>query len=86
MKKLLLITSILTLTACQAPVNRTIHQAVGPRVCYEYYDSFVCSAPTQTWNETVYPKNEAQMHYGYSQYRPYQPMSLNRAVYGTYEE
>ena len=86
MKKLMLFGLVCVLAACQAPVNRNVYQAVGPRVCYEYYDSFVCSAPTQTWNETIYPKNEAQMHYGYSQYRPYQPMSLNRAVYGTYEE
>ncbi|MBO4622309.1 MAG: hypothetical protein J5691_00255 [Bacilli bacterium] len=84
MKKLALIAALLCLTACQAPYNHNVYQATGPRVCYEYYDSFRCSAPQQVWHETVYPKNTAQMQYGYNEYRPYRPVNLSQAVYGTY--
>ena len=42
MKKLLIITSVLILTACQSPYERNVYQYTGPRVCYEYYDSFRC--------------------------------------------
>lgn len=84
MKKIVLIAILLSLTACQAPYNRNVYQAMGPRVCTEYYDAFVCSAPQRVWNETVYPKNEVQMQYGNSIYVPYQEQSLSRAVYGTY--
>lgn len=84
MKKIALIAILLSLTACQAPYNRNVYQATGPRVCTEYYDAFVCSAPQRVWNETVYPKNEIQMQYGNSIYLPYQQQSLNQAVYGMY--
>lgn len=84
MKKIVLIAILLSLTACQAPYNRNVYQATGPRICTEYYDTFVCSAPQRVWNETVYPKNEVQMQYGNSIYVPYQEQSLSRAVYGTY--
>jgi len=84
MKKLVLIGILFGLTACQAPYNRNVYQATGPRVCTEYYNAFVCSAPQRVWNETVYPKNEVQMQYGNSIYVPYQEQSLSRAVYGTY--
>ena len=83
MKKIALIAILLGLTACQAPYNRNVYQATGPRVCTEYYDAFVCSAPQRVWNETVYPKNEYQMQYGNSVYLPYQQQSLSQAVYGT---
>ena len=83
MKKLLLIALALGLTACQAPYNRNVYQATGPRVCVEYWDSFRCSAPQRIWNETVYPKNDYQIQYGNSVYIPYQPQSLSRTVYGT---
>lgn len=84
MKKIVLLTALLGLTACQAPYNHNVYQATGPRVCVEYYDAFRCSAPQHVWNETVYPKNSAQMQYGNSIYVPYQEQSLSRAVYGTY--
>lgn len=80
MKKLLAIISIVALAACQAPYQRNVYQYTGPRKCVEYYDSFRCSAPTQVWHETVYPKNNAQMMYGNPEYRP---QSLSRTVYGT---
>jgi hypothetical protein len=83
MKKVFCLVSVLALTACQAPYNRNVYQATGPRVCVEYWDSFRCSAPQRIWNETIYPKNDMQMGYGPSVYVPYQPQSLNRAVYGT---
>lgn len=82
MKKVLCLVSVLALAACQAPYNRNVYQATGPRVCVEYWDSFRCSAPQRIWNETVYPKNDIQMQYGNSVYVPYQP-SLSRTVYGT---
>lgn len=82
MKKAVLFVSALLLVACQAPMNRNVYRAVGPRVCYEYNDSFRCSAPTQVWNETIYPKNEIHTQYGHNTYVPYQPMSLSQAVYG----
>lgn len=82
MRKILYILSILVLTACQAPYERTIYQATGPKVCYEYYDSFRCSTPTQTWQETIYPKNNSVMQYGGTVYLPYQPMNLSNVVYG----
>ena len=47
MKKLVLIGMLFGLTACQAPYNRNVYQATGPRICVEYYDSFRCSAPQQ---------------------------------------
>lgn len=84
MKKLVLMVLALSLAACQAPYNRNVYQATGPRVCVEYYDSFRCSAPQRIWNETVYPKNDIQMQYGNSVYIPYQGQSLSRAIYGTY--
>lgn len=84
MKKILLVVLALSLTACQAPYNRNVYQATGPRVCVEYYDSFRCSAPQRIWNETVYPKNDYQMEYTAPVYILYQPMSISRAVYGTY--
>ena len=84
MRKALLSLVVLALAACQAPVNRNVYQATGPRVCYEYYDSFRCVAPTRIWNQTIYPKNEAQMEYGFDGYIPYQQPSLSQAVYGTY--
>lgn len=84
MKKVALIALALGLTACQAPYNRNVYQATGPRVCVEYYDSFRCSAPQRIWNETVYPKNDYQMGIAAPLYLPYQPMSMSRAVYGTY--
>lgn len=83
MKKILCLASIIALAACQAPINRNVYQATGPRVCYEYYDSFRCVTPTRVWNQTIYPKNEAQMQYGYDGYIPYQQQSLSQAVYGT---
>ena len=83
MKKLMLIAVMLGLTACQAPYNRNVYQATGPRVCIEYWDSFRCSAPQLVWNETVYPKNEVQMQYGNSIYLPYRQQSLSQTVYGT---
>jgi hypothetical protein len=83
MKKILCLASIIALAACQAPINRNIYQATGPRVCYEYYDSFRCVTPTRVWNRTIYPKNEAQMQYGYDGYIPYQQQSLSQAIYGT---
>lgn len=84
MKKVVLIALVLGLTACQAPYNRNVYQATGPRVCVEYWDSFRCSAPQRVWNETVYPKNNLQMSYGPSVYVPYQGYSLSQTVYGTY--
>lgn len=84
MKKTLYLLGVLALTACQAPYNRNVYQATGPRVCTEYYDAFVCSAPQRVWNETVYPKNSMQMGYAPAVYVPYQGQSLSRAVYGTY--
>lgn len=83
MKKLLLIGVLFGLTACQAPYNRNVYQATGPRVCTEYYNAFVCSAPQRVWNETVYPKNEYQMGIAAPVYIPYQQPSLSKAVYGT---
>ena len=83
MKRVLCLLSIVALAACQAPVNRNVYQATGPRMCYEYYDSFRCVTPTRVWNQTIYPKNEAQMQYGYDGYVPYQQQSLSQAVYGT---
>ena len=83
MKKLMLIAVMLGLTACQAPYNRNVYHATGPRVCVEYWDSFRCSAPQQVWNETVYPKNNYQMEYAAPVYVPYQQPSLSRSVYGT---
>ena len=82
MKKVFCLVSVLALAACQAPYNRNVYQATGPRVCVEYWDSFRCSAPQRVWNETVYPKNDIQMQYGNSIYVPYQ-QSLSRTVYGT---
>ena len=84
MKKLALIALALGLTACQAPYNRNVYQATGPRVCVEYYDSFRCSAPQRIWNETVYPKNDMQMGWAPNVYLPYQGQSLSQTVYGTY--
>ena len=86
MKKLVLIGMLFGLTACQAPYNRNVYQAMGPRICVEYYDSFRCSAPQQVWNETVYPKNDAQIEMGWSPnvYIPYQGQSLSQMVYRTY--
>lgn len=83
MKKLALLVLVISLAACQAPYNRNVYQATGPRICVEYYDSFRCSVPQRIWNETVYPKNDMQMGYGPSVYIPYQPQSLSRSVYGT---
>lgn len=83
MKKLILISLVCILAACQAPYSRHVYQATGPRTCVEYYDSFRCSAPQKVWVETVYPKNDPQMLYGNSIYLPYQEQSLNRAIYGT---
>jgi len=83
MKKLALLVLAISLAACQAPYNRNVYQATGPRVCVEYWDSFRCSAPQRIWNETVYPKNDYQMGYAPSVYVPYQPQNLSRAVYGT---
>ena len=83
MKKIVLFSLVCILAACQAPYNRNVYQATGPRVCTEYYNAFVCSAPQRVWNETVYPKNDIQMQYGNSIYVPYQEQSLSRAVYGT---
>lgn len=83
MKKLVLIALALGLAACQAPYNRNVYQATGPRICVEYYDSFRCSVPQRVWNETVYPKNEYQMGWAPSVYVPYQQQSLSRSVYGT---
>ena len=83
MKKLVLIGMLFGLTACQAPYNRNVYQATGPRVCTEYYDAFVCSAPQRVWNETVYPKNDMQMGWAPSVYIPYQGQSLSQTVYGT---
>ena len=85
MKKLVLIGMLFGLTACQAPYNRNVYQATGPRICVEYYDSFRCSAPQQVWNETVYPKNDAQIEMGWSPsiYVPYRGQSLSQTVYGT---
>lgn len=79
----MLIAVMLGLTACQAPYNRNVYQATGPRVCIEYWDSFRCSAPQRVWNETVYPKNDYQMGIATPVYIPYQQPSLSRAVYGT---
>lgn len=85
MKKIIIISSLIGLTACQAPYTRNVYQATGPRVCVEYYDSFRCSTPQRVWNETVYPKNELQMEYGTPPvYIPYQTMNMNRAIYGNY--
>lgn len=84
MKKLLLIVSMLTLAACQAPYNHNVYQATGPIVCVEYYDSFRCAAPQRVWNETVYPKNNRHMSSGPSSYVPYHGYSLSQTVYGTY--
>lgn len=83
MKKIVLIVVLLGLTACQAPISRNVYQATGPRVCFEYYNSFRCSTPTRVWNEVIYPKNDIQMGYGSSVYVPYQEQSLSRSVYGT---
>lgn len=83
MKKIVLISLISLLTACQAPYNRNVYQATGPRVCTEYYDAFVCSAPQRVWNETIYPKNNMQMGWASAVYVPYQGQSLSRSVYGT---
>lgn len=83
MNKLALIGILFGLTACQAPYNRNVYQATGPRVCTEYYDAFVCSAPQRVWNETVYPKNNMQMRWAPSVYVPYQGQSLSQTVYGT---
>lgn len=80
MKKISAIICLLGLTACQAPYNRNVYQATGPRVCVEYYDSFRCSTPMRMWNETVYPKNNIQMQYGNSIYA--QP-NMSQVVYGT---
>lgn len=84
MKKLILLSLSLCLIACQSPYSRNVYQYTSPRVCYEYYDSFRCSAPTQVWHETIYPKNEAQMMYGNPVYIDYQPENLSKSVYGTY--
>lgn len=84
LKKILLFGLLLILAACQAPVNRNVYQATGPRVCFEYYDSFRCTTPTRVWNEVIYPKNDIQMQYGNPKYIEYQPESLSKAVYGTY--
>lgn len=83
MKKIVLIMVLLGLTACQAPISRNVYQATGPRVCFEYYDSFRCTTPTRVWNEVIYPKNDIQMQYGNSKYIEYQPESLSKSVYGT---
>lgn len=83
MKKLALLVLAVSLAACQAPYNRNVYQATGPRVCVEYYDSFRCSVPQRVLNETVYPKNEYQMGWAPSVYVPYQQQSLSRSVYGT---
>lgn len=82
MKKVMLISLVSFLAACQAPYTRNVYQATGPRVCVEYWDSFRCSAPQRIWNETIYPKNDIQMQYGNSIYIPYQSQSLSRTVYG----
>lgn len=82
MKKISLFIVLLGLTACQAPYNRNVYQAAGPRICVEYPDAFRCSAPQHVWNETVYPKNNLQMQYGGFVYVPYQP-NLSKTVYGT---
>ena len=86
MKKIMLIGLVSLLAACQAPYNRNVYQATGPRICVEYYDSFRCSAPQQVWNETVYPKNDAQIEMGWSPsvYVPYRGQSLSQTVYRTY--
>lgn len=85
MKKIMLIGLVSLLAACQAPYNRNVYQATGPRVCTEHRDAFVCSAPQKVWNETVYPKNDAQIEMGWSPnvYIPYQGQSLSQTVYGT---
>ena len=84
MKKVVLIGLVGLLAACQAPYNRNVYQATGPRVCIEYYDSFRCSAPQRIWNETVYPKNSMQMGWAPNVYVPYHGQSLSQTVYGTY--
>lgn len=81
MKKLLILAVAATLAACQSPYEHNVYNYTGPRTCVEYQDAFVCSAPTQVWHETVYPKNNAQMIYGEPEYRQ---TSLSRSVYGTY--
>lgn len=81
MKKLLILAVAATLAACQSPYEHNVYNYTGPRVCVEHYDSFRCSAPTQVWHETVYPKNNAQMQYGEPEYRH---TSLSKTVYGTY--
>ena len=83
MKKIVLFSLVCILAACQAPYNRNVYQATGPRVCTEYYNAFVCSAPQRVWNETVYPKNDMQMGWAPSVYVPYQGQSLSQIVYGT---
>lgn len=83
MKKLIALSLIAILAACQAPYERNVYHYTAPRVCLEYPNSFRCSAPAQVWHETVYPKNEAQMQYGEPRYIDYQPQSLSRSVYGT---
>lgn len=70
MKKLVLL-SILLLTACEPPMTRTVQRGIAPRVCVEYYDSFRCTQPVASYNETIYPKNEDSMHYGYTKYIQY---------------
>lgn len=82
MKKTMILFSLLGLTACQAPTQRFVYQGVGPRQCIEYSNSFRCSMPTQTWHETVYPKNEIHMNRGLDTIIPYK--TLSRSVYGTY--
>lgn len=70
MKKVALI-SVLFLAACEAPMTRTVQRGIAPRVCVEYYDSFRCTQPVSSYNETIYPKNEDVMQYGYTRYFQY---------------
>ena len=81
MKKILAFATILILAACQAPYQRNVYKYTAPKVCVEYRDAFRCSAPTQVWHETVYPKNIHQMNY---EDPVYLQQSLSKSVYGTY--
>lgn len=80
MKKFMFLFIVL-LAGCQTPYTQTTYQPSGAKICYEYFDSFRCVTPTNTYNVTTYPKNESYMQYGY--YHTHEQMSLSQVVYGT---
>lgn len=82
MKKLIAIAALIGLAGCASSYQRTVSVPTGPRVCYEYYNSFRCVSPQRIWNEEVYPKNNDYKQHYWGVFPVQQ--NLSSAVYGTY--